>query len=220
MEPEIILGIISKDHEVLRWVLVIIGGIFLFFGASMYYSAIRLFGTVIGTVAGIIVCQSVTMDGSITGLSLTLLFILCGIIGALIGSTLAMIFHHVIFFIAGAIIGIILFKMFAQGLITPEVFHNIDDFSEFYDLVKPTCQLDAFIMIIGGIMYMLSSHLLIVMTMSLVGSFIIAYAFHLYVLFPVLAVFGGLIQYTTTRKQKLQLVKKSKKSGKPSGKKQ
>lgn len=220
MEPEIILGIISKDYEVLRWILVIIGIIFLFFGASMYYSAIRLFGTVIGTIAGIIVCQSVTMDGSVSGLSLTLLFIFCGIIGAVIGSTLAMVFHHVIFFIAGAIIGIVLFKMFAQGLITPDIFNDIGSLSEFFELVKPTCELDAFVMIIGGIMYMLSSHLLIVMTMSLVGSFIIAYAFHLYVLFPVLAVFGGLIQYTTTRKQKVQLLKKTNKSGKSSGKKQ
>ena len=112
MEPEIILGVIGQEQEVLRWILVIIGCIFLFFGASMYYSAIRLFGTVVGTIAGIIVCQSVTMDGGISGLSLTLLFIFCGIIGAVIGSTLAMVFHHVVFFVAGAIIGIILFKMF------------------------------------------------------------------------------------------------------------
>ena len=219
MEPEIILGIITKEHEVLRWILVIIGCIFLFFGASMYYSAIRLFGTVVGSIVGIIVCQSVTMDGGISGLSLTLLFIFCGIIGAVIGSTLAMIFHHVIFFIAGAIIGIILFKMFAQGLITPEAFDDIGNISDFYEIVKPRSELDAFVMIIGGIMYMLSSHLLIVMTMSLVGSFIIAYAFHLYILFPILAVFGGLLQYATTKKQKVQIIKKTKKGGKSSGKK-
>lgn len=219
MEPEITLGILGQEQEVLRWILVIIGCIFLFFGASLYYSAIRLFGTVIGTISGIILCQSVTSGSDISGLSLTLLFILSGIIGAVIGSTLAMIFHHIIFFVAGALIGIILFKMFAQGLITPEVFYNIDNLSEFYDLVKPTCELDAFVMILGGIAYMLSSHLLIVMTMSLVGSFIIAYAFHMYVLFPILAVFGGLLQFATTKKQKVQIVKKSSKGGKPSGKK-
>ena len=207
MELYFLSAVLTHDQEVLRWILVIVGCIFLFAGASMYYSAIRLFGTTIGALVAILICYNVTLDGTMSGLTLTFAFILSGIVGALLGSTMALVFHHIVFFAAGALVGIVLFKMFALGMISPDTFGNIE-FQDFLALIYPQTQLEMLVMVIGGVIYMISAHLLIVMTMALLGSFIVAYAFNIYYLFPILAALGGMIQYAITKRKIIKVIKK------------
>ncbi|MFH1516095.1 MAG: hypothetical protein ABIG42_11640 [bacterium] len=207
MELYFLSAVLTHDQEVLRWILVIVGCIFLFAGASMYYSAIRLFGTTIGALVAILICYNVTLDGTMSGLTLTFAFILSGIVGALLGSTMALVFHHIVFFAAGALVGIVLFKMFALGMISPDTFGNIE-FQDFLALIYPQTQLEMLVMVIGGVIYMISAHLLIVMTMALLGSFIVAYAFNTYYLFPILAALGGMIQYAITKRKIIKVIKK------------
>ena len=74
--------------------------------------------------------------------------------------------------------------------------------------------IEAVVMILGGVIYMASAHILIVITMSLVGSFMVAYALDTYILFPILAVVGGVIQFMMTHKRKnLVVIRKRFKDG-------
>ena len=198
-------GVSSNPH--LNWILLIPGIILLLFGAPLYYSAIRVFGGITGAIVGVLVCFNVVLQSDLNEMTIIFLYIVSLIVGGLLGSMIAILFHHFIFFVFGAVIGIILYKMFALKLITPETFTQIQ-LVEFVKLIKPTTGVEWIVSIIGGVIYMASSRILIIITMALVGGFLIAAATKIYFLFPVLAVFGAVIQHLMTRRRVVKLVKK------------
>jgi hypothetical protein len=200
-------GITSSIHQ--TWILLVFGLIFLFFGTPLYYSAIRAFGAITGAMVGLLVCFNTLQGSSLSDFSILFIYIAAIVVGGLLGSTMALVFHHMVFFIFGAIIGIILYKMFALQLITPSSFGKIT-LVDFILLIKPTTNIEWIVMILGGVVYMASSHILIVITMSVVGAFLVASALHVYILFPILSAFGAVIQYMMTHRRTITLVRKHK----------
>jgi hypothetical protein len=198
-------GITSTIHQ--TWILLVFGVIFLFFGAPLYYSAIRAFGAITGAMVGLLVCFNALQGSSLSDFSILFIYIAAIVVGGLLGSTIALVFHHIVFFIFGSIIGIILYKMFALQMITPSSFGKIN-MTDFILLIKPSTNIEWIVMIVGGVIYMASSHILIVITMSVVGAFLIATALQTYILFPILAAFGAVIQYMMTHRRIIRLVKK------------
>lgn len=195
------IGTGNTQIEIIRWMIIIVGAMLLFAGAFIYYSVIRLFGMIIGGGVGVIIALNILKGGTYSEM-FTILFIIFGIVfGALIGASLTMIFHHIVLFAAGAIIGLILYKMFALGLVTPEAFKNLPP-DKFIELVTPKAAIETFVMLVFGVIYLASAHLIIVVTMALVGSYLIAWAFNIYVLFPILAPIGGIIQWSISRRRR------------------
>lgn len=200
-----ITGIASSIPQ--TWILLVFGVIFLFFGTPLYYSAIRAFGAITGAMVSLLICFNTLQGSSLSDLTILFLYIAALVVGGLLGSTVALVFHHIVFFLFGAIIGIILYKMFALHLITPSTFGQIT-MTDFILLIKPTTNVEWIVMIVGGVIYMASSHILIVITMSVVGAFLVASALKIFILFPILAAFGAVIQYMMTHRRTIKLVKK------------
>ena len=201
------IGPSGIEGEIGRWIIIATGIMLLFFGVILYYSAIRFFGMIVGGYFGLIIVMSLLKGGTYSE-TFTVLFIAIGIIvGAILGALLAIVFHHIVTFAAGAILSLILYKMFAEGLVTPDALKNLT-IDKFLDLIKPKASIETAAMIIGGLIYLASAHLLIVIIMALVGSYLIAWGFNIYALFPILAPLGGIFQWSVTRGRRVVVIKR------------
>lgn len=208
MEPSISSASLIQENVVLGVILIIVGAMFLFAGAWIYYSAIRVFGSIMGAIIGVMICYSMVQSGNyiIEGVWLFVAYLLSAFFGAMIGGTLSIVFHYIIFFVTGAFVALILYEMAVQGLVLPEAFQNLTP-EEFIQLVIPDkLGIETVVMIVGGIIYMASAHLIIVLSLSVLGAFMIAYALDIYILFPILAIVGSILQYLVTRSYRRKVV--------------
>jgi hypothetical protein len=201
------LGTYGTDIELGRWIIIATGTILLFFGVIVYYSAIRFFGMVVGGIVGAIIALNFLKGGDYGDMFVMLVIGFGIVFGAIIGASLAMLFHNLLLFIAGMVIGVILFKMFALGLVTPAAFRGLT-YERLLELIYPKTIFEIIAMVVGGVIYLMSAHFLIVVTMSLVGAYLIAWGFHMYILFPVLAPIGGIFQWSMTKGRRVVLVKR------------
>jgi hypothetical protein len=205
MNSYAITGALIHENTSAGIIVLVFGIFFLFFGAWLYYSAIRLFGSVTGGIVGILICHHVIQAGASpsTTTFTYILYALSGLFGILIGGSLSLVFHYAIFFIAGALISMMLYEIFSNSMALPQSFTKLSLNSLIDELKPDKSPLKAIVMIVGGIIYMSSAHILIVITMSVVGSYMIAYSLNQYYLFPILSVMGSIVQYMITRKRRI-----------------
>jgi len=192
------------NDQVAGYLFAITGFMLLFFGALIYYSALKFFGVLVGASIGLLLASHFLMTNPAIGVAAYLFYFLAALFGAIIGVSLTMVFHHLVFFAAGAVIGLILFKIFALKLITPDAFEN-PSLGKFIEMIVPKSPQEYLVMLIGGFIYNASAHFMIIITMSLLGAYLVALGLNIYFLFWVLFPIGCVSQWAMTRPYRVRV---------------
>jgi len=194
----------AMENEISGWLFAVTGFILLFFGALIYYSALRFFGVLVGAIIGLILAAHFLQTNPSTGVATMMFYFLAAIFGAIIGVSLTMVFHHIVFFAAGAIIGLILYKMFASGLISPENFEKLT-LDKFIEMINPSTFIEYVVMLVGGAIYNASAHFIIIISMSLLGAYLLALGLNIYILFWILFPVGCVSQWAMTKSHRVRV---------------